>query len=108
MGEVVARRMREFTEIHDRQFGSMPGRCTSDVIFENHREGQNDTIVTFIDLEKSYDRVQRVYIWISGDLLRSATYQKSMLNRYRTCLEVTKQRCAVQQAKTVTSTGIVG
>ena len=38
----------------------------TDAIFipiEKHREGQKDIIVTFIDIEKAYDRVPREEIW---------------------------------------------
>ena len=54
--------MRECTEIHESQFGFMPGRSTTDAKFilkqtiEKHQEGQKDTRVTFIDLEKAYDQ----------------------------------------------------
>ena len=67
--KVVDRRLRECTEIHESQFGFMPGRSTTDAIFilkqtiEKHREGQKDIRVTFIDIEKAYDRVPREEIW---------------------------------------------
>ena len=54
--------MRECTDIHESQFGFMPGRSTTDAIFilkqtiEQYREGHNDICVIFIDLEKAYDR----------------------------------------------------
>ena len=55
---VVDRRMRQCTDIHESQFGFMPGRTTTDAIFilkqtiEKHREGQKNIRVTFIDLDK--------------------------------------------------------
>ena len=66
---VVDRRLRECTEIHESQFEFIPGRSTTDAIFilkqtiEKHREGQKDIRVTFIDIEKAYDRVPREEIW---------------------------------------------
>ena len=61
--------MRECTDIHGSQFGFMPGRSTTDAIFilkqtiEQYRDGQKDICVTFINLEKAYDRVPREEIW---------------------------------------------
>ena len=66
--KVVDRRLRECTEIHESQFGFMPGRSTTDATFilkqtiEKHREGQKDIRVNFIYLEKA-DRVPREEIW---------------------------------------------
>ena len=65
------RRMRQCTNIHESQFGFMPGRSTTDAIFilkqtiEKHREGQKNIRVTFIDLEKAYDSIPREEIWRS-------------------------------------------
>ena len=56
---IVDRRMRQCTNIHESQFGFMPGRSTTYAIFilkqtiEKHREGQKNIRVTFIDIEKS-------------------------------------------------------
>ena len=66
---VVVRRIRQCTNIHESQFGFMPGRSTTDAIFilkqtiEKHREGQKNIRVTFIDLEKAYDHMPREEIW---------------------------------------------
>ena len=55
-GGVVAEIVRQCTNIHESQFGFMPGRSTTDAIFilkqtiEKHREGQKNTRVTFIVL----------------------------------------------------------
>ena len=64
-GRVVGWMMRQCSNIHESQFGFMPGRSTTDAIFilkqtiiiQKHREGQKNTRVTFIDLEKAYDRI---------------------------------------------------
>ena len=51
---VLDRRVRECTDIHESQFGFMPGRRTTDAIFilkhtiEKYREGQKDICVTFM------------------------------------------------------------
>ena len=64
------RRIRQCTNIHESQFGFMSGRSTTYAIFilrqtiEKHGEGQNNIRVTFIDLEKAYDRIPGEEIWI--------------------------------------------
>ena len=69
---VVDRRMRQCTNIHESQFGFMPGRSTTDAIFilkqtiEKHREGQKNIRLTFIDLGKAYDNIPREEIWRSS------------------------------------------
>ena len=84
---VLDRRVRECTDIHESQFGFMPGRSTTDAIFilkqtiEQYREGQKDICVTFIDLEKAYDRARGRR---SGEPRGRGWYQKNMYTGCRT------------------------
>ena len=63
------RRIRQCTNIRESQGGFVPCRSTTDAIFilkhtiEKHREGQQNIRVTFIDLDKAYDRTPREEIW---------------------------------------------
>ena len=67
----VARRIRQCTNIHvhESRLGFMPDRSTTDAIFilrqtvEKQRERQKNIRVTFIDLEKAFDRIPREEIW---------------------------------------------
>ena len=100
---VVARRLRECTEIHESQFGFMPGRSTTDAIFilkqtlEKHREGQKDIRVTFIDIEKAYDRVPREEIRrCTRERNVPETYVKLIQDMYRGCK--TKVRSAASES----------
>ena len=62
----------QYTNIHESQFGFMPGRSITYAIFilkqtiEKHREGQKNIRVTFIDLEKAYDSIPSEEIWRSS------------------------------------------
>ena len=100
---VVDRRLRECTEIHESQFGFMPGRSTTDAIFilkqtlEKHREGQKDIIITFIDIEKAYDGVPREDIWrCTRERNVPETYVKLIQDMYRGCK--TKVRSAAGES----------
>ena len=84
--------MRECTDIHESQFGFMPGRSTTDATFilkqtiEQYREGQKDICVTFIDLEKAYDRVPREEIWRTmSERLVPEKYVKLVQDMYTGC-----------------------
>ena len=101
--KVVDRRLRECTEIHESQFGFMPGRSTTDAIFilkqtiEKHREGQKDIRVTFIDIEKAYDRVPREEIWrCMRERNVPEKYVKLIQDMYRGCK--TKVRSAAGES----------
>jgi len=60
---VIERRIRERVHIQENQFGFMPGKGTVDAIFivrqvhEKIQEGNNKRYWTFVDLEKTFDRV---------------------------------------------------
>ena len=81
----------------------MPGRSTTDAIFilkqtiEKHREGQKDIRVTFIDLEKAYDRVPREEIWrCMRERNVPEKYVKLIQDMYRGCQ--TKVRSAAGES----------
>ena len=70
----------------------MSGRSTTDAIFilkqtiEKHREGQKDIRVTFIDIEKAYDRVPREEIWrCMRERNVPEKYVKLIQDMYRGC-----------------------
>ena len=85
---MVDRRLRECTEIHESQ-----------QTIEKHREGQKDIRlrVTFIDIEKAYDRVPREEIWrCMRERNVPETYVKLITDMYRGCK--TKVRSAAGES----------
>ena len=78
----------------------MPGRSTTDAIFilkqtiiEKHREGQKNIIVTFIDLEKAYDRLPRAReeIWrCSRERNVPEKYIRIVQDMYRGCITLVR------------------
>ena len=52
---------RQVVSIADSQFGFVPGTGTTDAIFvvRNVSSCQQETLTTFVDLEKAFDRVPR-------------------------------------------------
>ena len=98
------RRITQCTNIHESQFGFMPGRSTTDAIFilrqttfiEKHGEGQNNIRVTFIELEKAYDRIPREEIWrCSRERNVPEKYIRLVQDMYRGCKTVVR-RAAVE------------
>ena len=61
--------IRQQVDIDSMQFGFMPGRSTTDVIFilrqmqEKHHLKRKTMYATFVDLEKGFDRVPRKVRW---------------------------------------------
>ena len=99
---VMDRRVRECTDIHESQFGFMPGRSTTDAVFilkqtiEQYREGQKDICVTFIDLEKAYDRVPREEIWRT---MRERLVTEKYVKLVKTCTLDAERWCAQSRKK---------
>src|SRR5260221_4755745 len=68
---VIERRVRNRVKIDDMQFGFRPGRGTMDAIFvvrqiqEKFLAKKNELWMTFVDLEKEFDRVPREVLWWS-------------------------------------------
>ena len=98
---VVDRRIRQCTNIHESQFGFMPGRSTTDAIFtlkqtiEKHREGQKHIRVTCIDLEEAHERIPReeIQLWrCSRKRNVPEKYIRIVQYMYRGCKTVV--RCA--------------
>ena len=67
---VIVSKLRKIVNIHEMQFGFMPGKSTVDAIFitrqvqEKFLEGNRKLYWCFVDLEKAFDRVPReVMYW---------------------------------------------
>jgi Reverse transcriptase (RNA-dependent DNA polymerase) len=62
---VIEHRLRKLTTVSKNQFDFLPGRSNMEVIFlikqlmERHREQKKDLHMTFINLEKAYDKITR-------------------------------------------------
>ena len=68
---VIESKLRTLVDIHEMQFGFMPGKSTVDAIFiirqvqEKFLEGNRKLYWCFVDLEKAFDRVPREVVYWS-------------------------------------------
>ena len=91
---IIEARLRVRVEISKQQYGFMPGKGTTDVMFvlrmlmEKYKEGQRELHCVFVDLEKTYDRVPREELWYC---MRKLGIMESMCNLYRICMNEAKQ-----------------
>ena len=66
---IIEARLRDRVEISKQQYGLMPGKGTTDVMFalrmliKKYRKGQRDLHCVFVDIKKAYDRVAREELW---------------------------------------------
>ena len=65
MGKNYEARLKDSVEISKQQYGFIPGKGTTDVMFslkmliEKYREGQRELYCVFVNLQKAYDRVSQ-------------------------------------------------
>ena len=98
---IIETRLRDKVEISTQQYGFMPGKGTTDVVFglrmlmEKYREGQRELHCVFVDLEKAYDRVPREELWYC---IRKSGIVEKYVQRVQDMYEESETvvRCAVE------------
>ena len=98
--KIIEARLRDKLEISKQQYGFMPEKITTDVMFalrmlmEKYREGQRKLHCVSVDLEKAYDRVPRENQWYCmGKSGIAEKYVRLVQDMYETSETVV--RCAI-------------
>ena len=87
----------KMVEIREEQYGFVTGKGTIDAIFilrqsqEKYLENDKELYLVFVDLEKAFDRVPRV--WIESSLRRKGVvecYVKAVMKMYKDVLSQVK------------------
>ena len=101
---VVETQLRKEVDICEQQYGFMPGRSTTDLMFalrllmEKYREGQRELHCMFVDLQKAYNRVPRQELW---EYMRQSGVAEKYVRIVQDMYEgtATSVRCAVGMTK---------
>ena len=100
---VIESKLRTLVDIHEMQFGFMPGKSTVDAIFiirqvqEKFLEGNRKLYWCFVDLEKAFDRVPREVVYWS---LRKRGVPERLIGIIRSLYEGAKTMVRTRYGKT--------
>src|SRR6267154_4514775 len=87
---VIEARIRKMVKLEEKQFGFSPGKGTTDAIFivrqvqEKFLEKQKELWMTFVDLDKAFDRVLRDVVWLT---LRHVGVEEWIVNLIKSMYE---------------------